>query len=175
MKFPSKMKREFQRHIDLDLRAAKYAAGDKEKQRRLLLRRKAEIVATQQIWIDSHRYLLQDYCRTSLPNNYIPKSLTLVPCQEQWQHDLWRIVKLTHWSMPPNEYVGRRYRILVFDGDYLVEFAHRVTHLCRKRLSPCRAQKNSPGSACLHTGRPPASPRTRGPHPATGQPLKSLQ
>jgi len=94
--------------------------GDKEKQRQLLLTRKAEIVATQQVWIDNHSYLLHDCCRTSLPKNYIPQSLRLVPCHEQWQHDLWRIVKLTHWSMPPNEYVGRRYRILVFDGDYLV-------------------------------------------------------
>jgi hypothetical protein len=110
----------FKKNVERDLRAAKRASGDKEKQRALLLKRKSEIVKTQQAWVDSHRHLLDDYCRTDLPKNYIPTSLRFVFCREQWQHDLWRIVKLTHWSMPPNEYVGRRYRILVFDGDYLV-------------------------------------------------------
>ncbi len=108
------------KNVESDLRAAKRASGDKEKQRALLLKRKSEIVKTQQVWVDNHRCLLGDYCRTDLPKNYIPSSLKFVLCHEQWQHDLWRIVKLTHWSMPPNEYVGRRKRILVFDGDYLV-------------------------------------------------------
>lgn len=107
-------------NVESDLRAAKRASGDKEKQRALLLKRKSEIVKTQQVWVDNHRCLLGDYCRTDLPKNYIPSSLKFVLCHERWQHDLWRIVKLTHWSMPPNEYVGRRKRILVFDGDYLV-------------------------------------------------------
>jgi hypothetical protein len=115
----SELKLDFQQHIERDLRAARLAAGDKNKQRDLLLERKAEIVATQQNWVDGHRHLLGEYCRTDLPENYTPRSLRLVLCREQWQHDLWRIVKLTHWSMPPNEYVGRRKRILVFDGDYL--------------------------------------------------------
>jgi|YNPBryunderm2012_1023409.scaffolds.fasta_scaffold02107_7 hypothetical protein len=115
----SELKLDFQQQIENDLRAARLAAGDKNKQRDLLLKRKAEIVATQQGWIDSHRYLLDKYCRTNLPDDYVPNSLRLVLCREQWQHDLWRIVKLTYWSMPPNEYVGRRKRILVFDGDYL--------------------------------------------------------
>lgn len=119
MKSLSDLKLDFRQHIESDLRAARLAAGDKNKQRDLLLERKSEIVATQQSWIDSHRYLLDQYCRGDLPENYIPKSLRLVLCREQWQHDLWRIVKLTYWSMPPNEYVGRRKRILVFDGDYL--------------------------------------------------------
>jgi hypothetical protein len=114
------MMREFQQLITRDLRAAKRAAGDKDKQRRLLLRRKAEIVANQQAWVDSHLDVLAEYCRVDLPKNYKPQQLRFVPCEEQWQHNLWRIVKLTHWSMPPNEYVGRRCRILVFDGDYLV-------------------------------------------------------
>lgn len=108
------------KYVESDLRAAKRAAGDKEKQRTLLLKRKSEIVKTQQVWVDNHCCMLGDYCRTDLPKNYIPSSLKFVLCNEQWQHDLWRIVKLTHWSMPPNEYVGRRKRILVFDGDYLV-------------------------------------------------------
>jgi hypothetical protein len=120
MKFRSKLNREFQASIQRDLRAAKRAAGDKDKQRRLLLRRKAEIVATQQRWIKSHRKLLDEFCRIDLPQKYIPKSLRFMPCREQWQHNLWRIIKLTHWSMPPNEYVGRRQRILIFDGDHLV-------------------------------------------------------
>jgi len=116
----SSIKIELQQRVGRDLRAARRAAGDREKQRRLLLRRKADIVAVQRDWIEDHRHLLNEYCRLDLPRNYTPKSLRLILCREQWQHDLWRIVKLTHWSMPPNEYVGRRKRILVFDGDYLV-------------------------------------------------------
>lgn len=107
-------------NLQSDLRAAKRAAGDKSKQRALLLRRKAEIVQPQQEWLDNHNDLLKDCCRQELPRGYIPKSLRFVPCREQWHHDLWRAVKLTHWSMPPNEYVGRRLRVLVFDGDYLI-------------------------------------------------------
>ena len=116
----SKLKREFRDNAQKDLRSARRAAGNREKQRSLLLRRKAEIIKTQQDWVDNHLNLLNQFCRPSLPPNYVPNSLRFVPCQEQWQHDLWRIIKLTHWSMPPNEYVGRRLRILVFDGDYLV-------------------------------------------------------
>ena len=116
----SKLKVDFRQTLKRDLREAKRANGNKEKQRALLLRRKDEIVAPQQKWIDANAYLLKDYCRTDLPKNYVPKNLRLVVCKEQWQNDLWRLVKLTQWSMPPNEYVGRRKRILVFDGDYLL-------------------------------------------------------
>lgn len=119
MNFPSDLKDKLHQHLHHDLQAAKYAAGDKTKQRTLLLERKSEIVRTQQPWIDKHLGLLDDYCRPDLPQHYTPSSLRFVPCQEQWHHDLWRLIKLTHWSMPPNEYVGRRLRILVFDGDYL--------------------------------------------------------
>lgn len=114
------LKQLFKESIAEDLNAAKRAAGNKEQQRSLLLDRKAERVGTQQVWVDSHLNMLKEYCRHDLPKQYIPKSLRFVMCREQWHHDLWRIVKLTHWSMPPNEYVGRRKRILVFDGDFLV-------------------------------------------------------
>jgi len=115
----SEVKDELRYYIQQDLGQARLAVGSKERQRDLLLERKAEIVASQQKWIDSHHYMLARYSRPSLPERYVPSDLRLVVCREQWQHDLWRLVKLTHWSMPPNEYVGRRKRILVFDGDYL--------------------------------------------------------
>ena len=115
-----KLRANFLRLLTSDLRAAKRAAGNKDKQRALLLKRKAEIVAVQKTWVDDHLYMLDEYCRTDLPKNYTPEALRFVICREQWQHDLWRIVKLSHWSMPPNEYIGRRKRILVFDGDYLI-------------------------------------------------------
>jgi hypothetical protein len=120
MNSKSTLKAKFIKAVSRDLLSAKRAAGNKDKQRALLLRRKAEIVAGQKPWVDSHVCMLAEYCRTDLPKNYVPQSLHFVVCREQWQHDLWRIVKLTHWSMPPNEYVGRRKQILVFDGDYLL-------------------------------------------------------
>lgn len=121
MSRPTELKLELQQRLNRDLLAAKLAAGNKDKQRRLLLERKEEIVGRQQKWVDGHIGLFAKYRRTgNLPPQYVPTKLRLVPCQEQWQHDLWRYVKLTHWAMPPNEYVGRRLRILVFDGDYLL-------------------------------------------------------
>jgi len=117
---PSKLILEFRRRLKRDLLETKRANSDREKQRALLLRRKKEIVATQQKWIDAHTHLLKEYCRVDLPKRYTPKNLQLVVCKEQWQHDLWRLVKLSEWSMPPNEYMGRRKRVLVFDGDYLL-------------------------------------------------------
>jgi len=117
---PSKLILEFRRRLKRDLLETKRANSDREKQRALLLRRKKEIVATQQKWVDAHSHLLKEYCRVDLPKRYTPKNLRLVVCKEQWQNDLWRLVKLSEWSMPPNEYIGRRKRILVFDGDYLL-------------------------------------------------------
>lgn len=111
---------DFRRGIVRDLRAAHRASDDREKQKGLLLKRKGEVIAEQKPWIDEHQFLLNEYCRNDLPLNYVPQNLRLVPCTERWQHDLWRLIKLTHWSMPPNEYVGRRQRILVFDGNYLL-------------------------------------------------------
>lgn len=116
----SKLIEKLRRSLRKDLRETRLANGDRTKQRELLLRRKAEIVATQQEWVNSHSNLLEEYCRKELPKNYVPQNIRLVICKEQWQNDLWRIIKLTHWSMPPNEYLGRRKRILVFDGDYLL-------------------------------------------------------
>jgi Domain of unknown function (DUF4338) len=116
----SKLITAFRRLVKADLKSAKLASGSIEKQRALLLERKAEIVAKQQNWIDRNTWLLAEYCRPNLPAKYVPKNIKFVLCEQQWQHDLWRIVKLSHWSMPPNEYVGRRKRILVFDGDYLL-------------------------------------------------------
>ncbi len=116
----SKLKEDFRRRLKRDLQEARRANGNKEQQRALLLRRKEEIIAPQQKWVNDHAHLLKDYCRTDLRQNYVPKNIRLVVCKEQWQNDLWRLVKLTQWSMPPNEYIGRRKRILVFDGDYLL-------------------------------------------------------
>ncbi len=114
------LKEKLLRSLQKDLAAAKQAVGDRSRQRLLLLERKREIVAVQQPWIDKHLHLLKDYCRDApVPDGYVPANLRLVICQEQWHHDLWRLIKLTHWSMPPNEYVGRRLRILVFDGPYV--------------------------------------------------------
>ncbi len=115
-----KLKEDFRRSLKHDLLEAKRANGDKDKQRAFLLQRKEAIVAPQQEWINAHAHLIKEYCRTDLPKYYVPKNLRLVVCREQWQNDLWRLVKLTQWSMPPNEYVGRRKRILVFDGDCLL-------------------------------------------------------
>jgi len=116
----SKLAIELKTMLQRDLRAAQRASGDKEKQRALLLRRKAELLKPQQTWIDGHKELLSQFCRQDLPSRYVPESLRFVVCVDQWQHDLWRLVKLSEWSMPPNEYIGRRKRILVFDGDYLL-------------------------------------------------------
>lgn len=107
-------------HLRRDLETARRASGNKNRQRALLLKRKSEIVIGQKGWLDAHAGLLKEFSRESLPLGYVPRALHLVLCREQWQHDLWRVVKMTHWSMPPNEYIGRRKRILVFDGDYLV-------------------------------------------------------
>jgi Domain of unknown function (DUF4338) len=116
----SKLATELKAMLQRDLRAARRASGSKDKQRALLLRRKAEILRGQQAWIDENKKLLPEYQRRDLPSHYVPESLRFVVCTEQWQHDLWRIVKLSEWSMPPNEYIGRRKRILVFDEGYLM-------------------------------------------------------
>jgi len=115
----SDLELEFQRRIDHDLRVARCAAGDVARQRELLVQRKAEIVATQQGWIERRKSLLDTYCRVEAPDGDIPDSLRFVVCRERWHHDLWRMAQLTYWSMPPHDYVGRRKRVLVFDGAYL--------------------------------------------------------
>jgi hypothetical protein len=116
----SKLKSAFIDHVKADFLEAKQASGSKEAQRQLLLKRKSEILLRQNKWIEAKQPLLSEFSSNKLPKEYTPKKLRLVVCEQQWQHDLWRIIKLHHWSMPPNEYVGRRKRILVFDDKKVV-------------------------------------------------------
>jgi hypothetical protein len=89
-------------------------------QRELLLRRKAECLVTQARWLQSKQPLLKQYRRNPDAPDVSDVDVRLVVCEKQQEHDLWRAVKLQFWSMPPNEYVGRRKRILVFDHDHLL-------------------------------------------------------
>lgn len=117
----SALKAAFRSLVCQDMELAQHATSDKEAQREFLLRRKEEYLkGHKQEWLDKKRSFLQSYIRNPAPPNTADVQLELRICKEQWEHDLWRAAKLQFWSMPPNEYVGRRKRILVFDRGKLL-------------------------------------------------------
>jgi hypothetical protein len=111
----------FVKLVRRDYQLAHQAAWSREHQRAFLIHRKSEFLKSQSEWLKGAQKLLNTHLRdaNNSPNadEVKPK---LVVCTTREEHTLWRAAKLQFWSMPPNEYVGRRKRILVFDGDYLM-------------------------------------------------------
>lgn len=107
-----------------DVRLAQLAVSDRDAQRQFLLRRKKEYMqGNRERWLGRNEALLQRYLREQAPPDPAQMELRLQVCESQQEHDLWRAAKLKFWSMPPNEYVGRRKRILVFDRNKLLGIA----------------------------------------------------
>jgi hypothetical protein len=115
------LKAALQSLVRRDMELARRANSDRRAQRKFLIRRKKDYLeGRQQEWLCEKQSLLRRYVREEAPSDATDMRLESRICEEQWEHDLWRAAKLQFWSMPPNEYVGRRKRILIFDRGKLL-------------------------------------------------------
>lgn len=115
---------EFHTLVREDMKLAELAVSDRDAQRSFLLKRKKEYMqGRRQEWLRQNETLLQNHLRSESPADPAEMKLRLQICDNRQRHDLWRAAKLKFWSMPPNEYVGRRKRILIFDRGKLMGIA----------------------------------------------------
>ena len=88
--------------------------GEKDRVRRLHDSARRLILCRQQVWVRSRWSRLRSYFADGRDVNPEAIHPTLVEVTAPWQHDLFRLARLT-WSLPYSKGYGRRLRFLILD------------------------------------------------------------